>query len=231
MENDKVDFYINRIMFHVTNWIKRLNLKEDSKYPVKECHIDELRKKLHLPIEKLIEVNRDYLLTEVFCYYLVYESFDIFDYRWELTESLYRIIRAYDDELIPILNNYVSHVCFGDRYKYDHQVDYVKLMTEEELDMFNTCINCVDRMYQVTEKADETFILKEILFNIYAYCIINNQKDKFKDFASKYFEDPRRTIDHFINNGFLEPYHTLADGFNDYIYEDMNNKGSRPIIQ
>jgi len=231
MDNNNLFVYINRIINHVIYWKDRLHLTEQQGFKVSDKSINELRKRLRTFIEKIIKSGKDYLLTEDFCYYLVYESFKMVDYQKELFKLLDNIIKASDNELIKILNKYMFYVCFGDIYNIDKQENYVKLMNQEDLDMFNTCMNCIHNMYQTGVKCFESDILTEILFNIYGYCIIHHQKDIFGQLVNKYFSNPRQTIDYFLNNGFMTKDYNLKDNFNDFIYQDMNKEEKTVVIK
>lgn len=231
MDNNNLYVYINRIINDVIYWRDRLHLTEQQGFKVSDNSINELRKKIKPFIEKIIKSSKDYLLTEDFCYYLVYESFKMVDFQKQLFKLLDNIIKADDKTLINILHKYIFYVCFGDVYKFDKKENYINLMNEESLSMYNTCDKCIKRMYANPLKGYESKILTEILFNIYGYCVINRKYDIFDKLVSKYFTDPRKTIDHFINNGFMSKDYDLKDGFIDFIYEDMNKQEKAPIIK
>ena len=230
MEN--IDIYSDRLIKYINHWIERFNLKPDSGFAISEKSINHFKnKQLKQALNELVKRGKGYLLTEDFCYYLVYEAFKSVDYQGDLIKLLNKIYKADDNELIKILNKYIFYVCFGDIYKFDKQENYVNLMSQEDLDMFNTCMKCIHSMYQTGVRAFESDILTEILFNIYGYCVIHHQKDKFDKLVSKYFINPRQTIDHFINNGFMNKDYELKENFNDFIYQDMNRERNPIVIK
>ncbi len=230
--NEKIiDLYVEQIMRHVINWKERLKLTEESGFKVNDKNLDSLRKKLKPLIEKIFEEKKEHLLTEEFCYYLVYESFKMVDYQKQLINSLNNIIKADDKELKKILSKYMHYVCFNDIYHFDKQENYINLMNQESLSAFNTCQNCINNMYRIPIRGFESTILTEILFDIYAYCAINKKLNDFDNLVKKYFVNPRQTIDHFVNNGFMKKDYDLIDNFDDFIYNDMKEKSNQRIIR
>ena len=232
MDNNNLFVYINRIINHVIYWKDRLHLTEQQGFKVSDKSINELRKRLRPFIEKIIKSGKDYLLTEDFCYYLVYESFKMVDYQKELLGYLNELKDLDDKKLTKLYRKYFDDILF-DKYlkEFDDISCYTDRMEGDYKDAFLTLKSDSDNLHNIFIRGYEHDLLDQISSLIFARCAKTGNLGLYNKLSRPYFTDPRQTIDYFAMNGFIDSHYELVDDFDNYIYKGLNedNKNSNII--
>jgi len=231
----RVDKYVDVIMNQLYYWIKEWKL-ESPAYKVSREDLKEFKYDMLKPIiEDILFNQHEIVLSDDFCFGLVKSSiYNNSDYRDEIYGELNYIRGCSDVALAKVAENYMKNLCYTHSYNSQFRDDkthnyQIGLMNEDVRKCYNICLDLVKNVIGYNGHEAKNVLLKRILFFTYGYCYINNKIHLFEILIKKYFDNPDKTFDHFMNNGFIVEKSNYAfieyvttNNFEDYLIKGMH---------
>ena len=142
-------------------------------------------------IRAIIDMNRDYLLTYDYCYFLVYFSY-IHGIKSRWMKDLKNIMKSDMDSLVIDRANYclyIIHSHFAPNILVDGQ--FVDLMSEEDKELFNRAKEKDEEYKNVRHDSYGNPLLISvgtIISVICGYCYVYRKYDSFEQLFNKVFD-------------------------------------------
>ena len=223
MEN-KLNEYTKLFYLRLSCWADRLGLYFNSN------HIWEMNKLIPKYIEKIINNGNKFILTNDYLNYLCFyacfrqrygERGNNNYYLSALYSKLDHLATSNDIDIEKAISNYYFFLLFGDEMNESQKVDFYKLMNNEDRKMFEKCLEIRSKICDTSHHYYETEILKRMLIKITYYCKKYNNYKHFYELISKYFDNPKYTIEIFKLRGLIKESDTVSQ-FDTYITQGFN---------
>ena len=236
---EKIDYYYNKLLEMRNNSCCYKKVKSLS------CNTISIKKEL----EKIINNNLDYLLTDGFLYYLLAKSIgsNSDGFRLRLYTNLNSLLDP--NQLIDYLADYIGTIDFG--LSKHHFMPYTsgfkmiilkKTLNEVEANLYREfehykirleCDNDID--------GNEYLLLKYVLQIIGGYCLINNCPSKYNSYALPYLENPISKLEELKIQGIYQEVEELTEtgleylidynALNNYVINNLHNNKNKLLIK
>ena len=219
---NKVDTYYNNLLSIVNLHYESIKTLSTNRFDMKEI------------ISNIIDAGNEYILAEPYLYSFVLKAAELDNFKTGLASVLMDYTTSDKDILIDKLSDlYQAIYYFNGIDIYYHKLNKLEDMIDNGevpllKELKELCNIIDDKVYTC-----DFFILRDILFLVLSYCIINNEEDNFLEYCYEYSDYPNMIIEHLILNGIIQEinvesnfsgvYLTNTDELKKYVILKINN--------
>lgn len=223
-----VDVYYNKLLSIVNLRYASIKSLSTNKFDIKEI------------ISNIIDAGNEYILAEPYLYSFVLKAAELDNFK----TSLASILIDYTTSDKNILIDKVSDLYQAIYYFNGIDIYYHKLSGLEDM-IHNGKVPLLNELKELCNIIDDKvytcdfFILRDILFIVLSYCIVNNEEDNFLEYSYDYSDYPNMVIEHLILNGIIQEinvesnfsgvYLTNTEELKKYVILKINNTKKRLI--
>ena len=223
---NKVDTYYNNLLSIVNLHYESIKTLSTNRFDMKEI------------ISNIIDAGNEYILAEPYLYSFVLKAAELDNFKTGLASVLMDYTTSDKDILIDKLSDlYQAIYYFNGIDIYYHKLNKLEdMINNGEVPLLKElkelCNIIDDKVYTC-----DFFILRDILFLVLSYCIINNEEDNFLEYCYEYSDYPNMIIEHLILNGIIQEinvesnfsgvYLTNTDELKKYVILKINNTKKR----
>lgn len=223
---NKVDTYYNNLLSIVNLHYESIKTLSTNRFDMKEI------------ISNIIDAGNEYILAEPYLYSFVLKAAELDNFKTGLASVLMDYTTSDKDILIDKLSDlYQAIYYFNGIDIYYHKLNKLEDMIDNGevpllKELKELCNIIDDKVYTC-----DFFILRDILFLVLSYCIINNEEDNFLEYCYEYSDYPNMIIEHLILNGIIQEinvesnfsgvYLTNTDELKKYVILKINNTKKR----
>ena len=190
---NKVDTYYNNLLSIVNLHYESIKTLSTNRFDMKEI------------ISNIIDAGNEYILAEPYLYSFVLKAAELDNFKTGLASVLMDYTTSDKDILIDKLSDlYQAIYYFNGIDIYYHKLNKLEDMIDNGevpllKELKELCNIIDDKVYTC-----DFFILRDILFLVLSYCIINNEEDNFLEYCYEYSDYPNMIIEHLILNGIIQ---------------------------
>lgn len=180
-------------------------------------------------IEGIIEAGNEFILSEEFLYCFVVRAIDGENFKDDLAKLLIGFATTDQEKLIERLS-----LMYEDIY-YINEIDtYYNNFTQLQDFLDKGQIPLLNKLREMTNivdkklEANDFFIIRDILFIILAYCLLNNKEDNYLEYCFPYTDHPEIVMESLLLNGIIEKH--ISNNTSTVEYLSDYNKLSKYII-
>lgn len=200
-------------------------------------------------LDKIINSNLDYLLTDGFLYYLLAKSIgsNADGFRIRLYNNLNSLLDS--NQLLDNVADYIGTIDFG--LSKHHFMPYTngfsmiilkKNLNEvesnlyKEFEHYKIRLECDNKIY-----GNEYLLLKYVMQVLGGYCLISNSPNEYNMYALPYLENPRLKLEELKIQGMYQEIEELTesgldclidyDALNNYVINNLYNKKNKIMIK
>ena len=170
-------------------------------------------------IRKIIDDNNHYLLTDDYLNVLAHCAIYWVDFRETIYKSLARIANNNHAEIIKEMKDHIHRLTVrrDSRDNIDHIIANTRPDMIEMLNEYLEILHNIWNNYEGNDKPYDARIVEALLERITACCIIDNEIDRYHDYASVIFSDFTRCSEFLkLNNVKIYPWDD-EDTMNDFL--------------
>ena len=183
-------------------------------------------------IKKIIESGNEFILSDVYLYCIVSNSFSRSISLVELYKNLILFTRNnYDKLLDSVADLYCGLVT---NFQGIKKVD--DMIWNNEIPLIDDLLYSLCKLDQSRDVSEHDFlVIRDIYFLLVSYCIINHEEDNYIKYTHYFLDNPKLIIDQLLVNGIIRKlndnnnYLINSDQLKKYVLYKLNNYTTKVI--